>query len=478
MSLPKRLSRMALAAVTLFVASCAVGPDYVRPAAPVPIAYKEMAGWQPANPRDAIDRGAWWSVFNDPTLDSLERQIDIGNQNLRAAEASYREARAIVREARAGLFPTVSASSDAQRQRNSGLVRSLGTLEGSASWEIDLWGKVRREVESDIAAAQASAADLASIRLSAEAELATDYFELRHQDSLQRLLDRTVVAFQRALEITRNQYAAGVAARSDVVTAETQLQTTQASATAVGLQRAKLEHAIALLIGRPPAELTIDPGALQQQAPGVPASLPSTLLERRPDIAQAERQMQAQNALIGVQAAAFYPTLNLAAVIGFSGNSLGTLFSPLSQVWSLAASGGQLLFEGGARSAAMAAAHAGYDQSVATYRQTVLAAFQDVEDELASVAILARQLQAQTIGVQSARRAVEIALNEYRAGTQAYTTVVTAQATALTAEETALQIQADRLTATVSLIRALGGGWDSSQLPAANELARQPLASH
>lgn len=476
MSLLGNVGRAMAAVLVLSAAACDVGPDYVRPSAPVPANYKEMAGWQPARPSDAIDRGAWWSVFNDPVLDGLERQIDVGNQNLRATEAAYREARALVAEARAGLYPTLSGSSNIQRQRTAGasgagLTTSSGSLGGQVSWEIDLWGKVRRQVESNVAAAQGSAADLASVRLSAQAELATDYFELRLQDSLQRLYDETVAAYERTLRIIRNQYAAGVAAQLDVVTAQTQVETTRATAVAIALQRAKYEHAIALLIGKPPAELSIDRGTLAQQVPGAPASLPSTLLERRPDIAQAERQMQAQNALIGVQIAAFYPTLDLTMTL----STVGSPFSPLATVWSLAAAGGQVIFDGGARTAATAAAHASYDQSVASYRQTVLAAFQDVEDELASVAVLGRQHQAQLVAEQLARRAADIALNEYLAGTQNYTAVVTAQATAFTAQAATLQTQAGRLEAAVSLIRALGGGWDNTQLPDMTELRNHPL---
>jgi NodT family efflux transporter outer membrane factor (OMF) lipoprotein len=465
----------AFAAIAMSMAACAVGPDYRRPGAPTPAAYKEMRGWKTAHPNDAIDRGAWWSVFKDPILDDLERRIDIGNQNLRAYEAAYRQSKAVVREARASLFPTVTASQNVTRQKSSGVTANSATLEGSAGWDLDLWGKVARQVESDVANAQASAAELASIRLSAQADLATYYFELRYEDSLQRLLDATVAAYKRTLDITRNQYAAGTVGRSDVVQAETQLQTTQASAIAVGLQRAKYEHAIALLIGRPPADLTIKPAALPEQVPSVPVSLPSALLERRPDIAQAERQMRQQNELIGVQVAAFFPDVNLSATLGYLGNPASGLFSAANQIWSLAASASTTVLDGGARPAAVAEARAAYDQSVASYRQTVLAAFQDVEDQLASIRILARQRRAQAAAVKSAQRAVEIVLNEYRAGTQAYTAVVTAQATALSAEETALQIQQNRVTSTVALIKALGGGWESSQLPLAGKLKNQPL---
>jgi len=445
------------------LAGCAVGPDYQRPDAPTAAAFKELQGWSPARPADSVPRGPWWRIYQDPLLDQLEAGIDIGNQNLRAYEAAYRQARALVREARASFYPTLGVTGSGTRQRAGGKITTVPAVEGDLSWELDLWGKVRRQVESDEAAAQASAAELAATRLSAQAELATDYFELRYQDSLTRLLAETVEAYQRSLTITRNQYGVGVVSRSDVITAETQLKSAQASLIAAGIARAQYEHAIALLIGRPPSELTIPPAPLPEAVPAVPVGLPSALLQRRPDIAQAERTLQEQNALIGVKTAAYFPDITLSASFGYSGGS-GALFTLPNQVWSFAASGTQSLFDAGSRSAAVDAARAAYEQSVATYRQTVLTAFQDVEDGLSGLRILAEQARAQAEAVAAANEAVRITLNEYRAGTTTYTTVATAQATALTNQQTALQIQRDRLTTNVSLVRALGGGWSDDQL--------------
>lgn len=442
---------------------CVAGPDYVRPPAPVPAAYKELQGWTPARPADDIDRGAWWSIYDDPLLDELERRIDIGNQNLRTYEAAYRKARAVAAEARAAYFPTLSASGSATRERLTANTTSTKTTELNASWEIDLWGKVRRQVESDVAGAEAGAAELASIRLSAQAELATDYFELRTQDSLAALLAETVRAYERSLAITRNQYAAGVAALSDVITAETLLKTTQAGLIAAGVARAKYEHAIAILIGRPPADLSIPPGSLATAVPDVPVRVPSTLLQRRPDIAQAERTMQQQNALIGVETAAYYPSITLSADVGFLSAS-GALFELSRRMWLLAVSGTETLFDAGKRSAALQAARAAYEQAVANYRETVLSAFRDVEDNLSSLRILAEQAEVQAKAVALAKDAVQISLNEYKAGTVNYTTVATAQATALSNEQTALQIVQSRMTANVALIKALGGGWTDDLL--------------
>ena len=440
------------------LAGCTVGPDYQRPPAPVATAFKELKGWQPAQPMDTIDRGAWWSQFDDPVLDGLERQVDIGNQNLRAYEAAYRSALALVREARAGLFPTISAGPSVTGTRSGRSTSSSATADVTASWEPDIWGKVRRQVESQGAAAQASAADLANIRLSAQAELATDYMNLRYQDSLAALLQDTVNAYERSLAITQNQYAAGVAARSDIITAQTQLQATRAQLIEAQVARATNEHAIALLTGRAPADVTIAVGNLPANVPTPPVSVPSALLQQRPDIAAAERTMQQYNALIGVEVAAYYPTISLSGLVGAAGSPLSQLASTTSAIWTLAASGSQILFDGGSRAAAVDAARANYEQNVATYRQTVLAAFQSVEDALSTLRILQDQAVVQEQTVALARQAATIALNEYRAGTQNYTAVVTAQATALTAAESLLAIQQSRLVASISLVKALGGG--------------------
>ncbi|MEH3145863.1 MAG: efflux transporter outer membrane subunit [Methylobacterium frigidaeris] len=470
----------------LVLGGCLVGPDYSRPSVETPLAFKEggaPAGdpggprgpgrnWRPARPSDGADRGDWWRVFRDAQLDRLARLVDVDNQNLRAAVAAYRQSRALVQEARAQLLPTVVGAPTITRARTLGIERTTVSFLGTANWELDLFGRIRRQIESDVAAAQASAADLAALRLANQGELATAYFQLRYQDSLQNLLDRTVEAFRRSLAIVENQYAAGIAARSDVITAQTQLQTTQAQAIAVGLQRANLEHAIATLIGRPPSELSLPRNGLASRPPAVPVRLPSDLLERRPDIAVAERNVQAQSEQIGVAVAAFYPTVTLSASGGVTGGTGQALFSAASTVWSVTGAASQALFDGGARAAVLQAARAAYDVTVANYRQTVLTAFQEVENGLAGQRILARQAAAQEIAVLSSRRAVEIALNEYRAGTQNYTTVVTAQAIELNNEVTALQILLNRYTNAVALIRALGGGWDAASLPSGDELKR------
>ncbi|MBV9488252.1 MAG: efflux transporter outer membrane subunit [Verrucomicrobia bacterium] len=463
---------------------CSVGPNYHRPSAPVPSVYKEFKGWKVAAPNDAISRGAWWSMYRDATLDGLERQVNVSNQNLKQDEAAFQQARAEVREQQSGFFPSLTVTPQIQRQKSGGggaigsgrgaAVTSY-SLQGTATWEPDLWGKIRRNVESSVANAQATAAQLAAARLSTQAQLATDYFQLRYADSLKRLLDETVKSYQRSLEITKNQYAAGTAARSDVVNAEAQLLSARAAAIDVGVQRAQDEHAIALLIGKPPSEVSIPPAPLAERVPIVPAYVPSTLLERRPDIAEAERQMQRENALIGVQVAAYFPTVNLSAAFGYAGNPGTALFSASNQAWSLMAGASQTLFSGGQRAAAVAAARASYDQSVANYRETVLAAFQNVEDELASLRVLGQQVGVNQAAVQAARHAVEITLNEYQAGTVAYTTVITAQVTLLSAQQAALLVQENRLVASVALVQALGGGWDTTQLPRQQELQKLHL---
>jgi NodT family efflux transporter outer membrane factor (OMF) lipoprotein len=403
---------------------------------------------------------------------------------LKQDEAAYEEARAEVREQQSSFFPSLTVTPQIQRQKSGGGSIASGgrgaitsySLEGTATWEPDIWGKIRRSVEGSVANAQASAAQLAAARLSAQSLLATDYFELRFADSLKRLLDDTVKSFQRSLDITKNQYAAGTAARSDVINAEAQLLGAQAAAINVGVQRAQDEHAIALLVGKPPAEVSISPASLPERVPIVPTTVPSALLERRPDIAEAERQMQQENALIGVQVAAYYPTIDLSAVAGYAGNPATALFSASNQVWTLMASASETVLSGGGqRSAAVAAARAAYDQSVANYREIVLAAFQNVEDELASLRILGQQIGVDQAAVQAAQQAVEITLNEYQAGTVAYTTVITAQVTLLSDQQTALQVQENRLIASVALVQALGGGWDISQLPSPHELQKLRL---
>ena len=462
-----------IAAVLL--AGCMVGPDYRPARVDMPASFKEAPppGWKVATPGDNFDRGAWWDMFHDPVLDRLEREIEVSNQTLKQVEAQYREAAAQVALARSGLFPTLSASPGATRSSSGRSTLNTYSLQANAAWELDLWGRIRRLVESDVAAAQASAADVANARLSAQAALASDYFQLRASDSLQTLLDETVRQYQHTLQITQNQYDAGVAARSDVITAQTQLLTTQAQAINVGVARAQYEHAIAVLSGHPPSELTLPPGNLAGNIPPIPVAVPATLLERRPDIAAAERTMQQQNALIGVAIAAFFPVVDLTALYGYIGNPLGSLIEAANRVWSLGAAATQTLFAGGALTAQVVQARAGYDAAVAAYRQTVLTAFQQVEDALAGLRILGQEAVVQNQATAAAQQAVAIAVNEYQAGTQAYTTVITAQAIALGDEETVLTVQLDQLIDSVSMVTALGGGWTVAQIPDAD--AFQPL---
>jgi NodT family efflux transporter outer membrane factor (OMF) lipoprotein len=456
--------------------ACTVGPDYQRPDAPVPAEYKE-AGWKVGEPLDAIDRGAWWSIYKDPLLDDLEKQIDISNQNLKAAEGAFQQAEWIVAQARAGFFPTVDLNAGAQRSRTgggsssstgvgrSGFVTSTFSTSTSASWTPDLWGKIRRTVESDVANAQASAGDLASARLSAQGTLASDYLQLRMADELKRLLDAAASYYAESLRIARNQYLSGTTDQSAVSQAEAQLESTQAQAIAVAVTRAQLEHAIAVLIGKSPAEFSIPPTEAMIAVPGLPAEMPSTLLERRPDIAASERQMAAANAQIGVAVAAFYPDITLSADFGTSALTLNRLLATSSRFWSFGSNLVQTVFDAGARNAQVEQARAVFDQDVASYRQTVLTAFQQVEDQLAALRILAQQAEVQDKAVAAAFEAARIINNQYLAGTVAFTSVVVADQIALTNAETAVNIRQSRLVASAALIQALGGGWDTTQLP-------------
>ena len=452
----------------LALGACAVGPDYQKPEMQVPTAYKEQQGvWKPASPKTA-DAGPWWSIYNDPVLDGLMKQVSISNQNLKAAEAAYREAHALADAARAGLFPTVGVDTSATRSASGSPSKAANrfALSASASWEPDIWGNIRRNMESAEASAQASAADLAAARLSAQADLATDYFDLRVQDEQKRLLDETTEGYQDSLKITQNQYKAGIVAKADVMQAETQLKSAQANAINLGIHRAQLEHAIAVLTGKAPAEFSIEATKADAVIPDVPIEMPSLLLERRPDIAAAERQVAADNAQIGVAIGAFFPDITLSASYGFASAALSTLLKSASNVWSVGPALALTLFDGGARSAQVDVARARYDQSVATYRQTVLTSFQDVEDQLASSRILAQQATAENETVKSAEEAEKLTRNQYKAGIVPYTTVVVAEAASLSNQQSALNIRRDRLLASVSLIRALGGGWDVKNLEA------------
>jgi NodT family efflux transporter outer membrane factor (OMF) lipoprotein len=458
------------------VSACTVGPDYGRPDAPVPAQYKE-AGWKVGEPLDVIDRGAWWSIYKDPMLDDLEKQIDISNQNLKAAAAAFEQSEWIVAQARAGFFPTGDLNASAQRSRTgggsisstgagrTGFLSSTFSTSVSASWVPDLWGRIRRAVEGDVASAQASAADLASARLAAQGALASDYLQLRVSDELRRLLDAAAKYYAESLRITRNQYQSGTADQSAVSQAEAQLEATQSQAIATGVTRAQLEHAIAVLIGKPPAEFSIPPTEVIIAVPVMPPEMPSALLERRPDIAAAERLMAAANAQIGVFVAAFFPDITLSGNYGTSAVLLHRLLATSSRFWSFGSTLVQTIFDAGARSAQVEEARAVFDQDVANYRQTVLTAFQQVEDQLAALRILAQQADVQDKAVAAAFEAERIINNQYLAGTVAYTSVIVAQQTALADAETAVNIRQSRLVASAALIQALGGGWDAAQLP-------------
>jgi NodT family efflux transporter outer membrane factor (OMF) lipoprotein len=484
-------TRLAPLLIPLVATGCMVGPDYKRPAAIISPTFKELRpapGWQYAQPRLAeLPKGKWWEIYNDPLLNQLEQQVALNNQNVREYEARYRNARATINGVRAQLFPTLNGSLSFNRQssgtgsRSSGTIINYGqnTTRGdvtnttentyamglSASWDLDLWGKIRRQIQAQVTEAQASAADLANAALSYQAQLATAYFNLRYQDSLYDLLERNVTFYERSYQITKNQYDAGTADPTSLMQAKTQLEQTRAQAIATGINRAQYEHAIAILIGKPPADLSIPRGALSRVIPPVPVSVPAALLQRRPDIAAAERRMEEYNAQIGAALAAFYPDVKLTAAYSYSGDPVGTLVQVVNRIWSLGASATETLFQGGARTAAVREANTNYDYYTAIYRQTVLTALQNVEDQLSNLRILADQAAQQDIALKAANKAASISFNQYMAGTQIYTTVITAEVTALSNAETALQIQQSRMVDSVSLVEALGGGWNASSLP-------------
>ena len=469
---------IAVALAAALLSACTVGPDYVRPDAETPPAYKEMQGWKPAQPSDHAVRGSWWEAFNDPLLSDLVKQVSVSNQNLAQAEAQYRQARALVQSARSNYLPILSAGASADRSRSSANgtavnrgVRNNFSISADASWELDLWGLIRRGVESARAGAQASAADLESLRLSSQAELAQNYFLLRSLDSQKQILEDTVAAFQKNLQLTQNQYQAGIVPRADVVQAQTQLKNTQAQAIDIGVQRAQLEHAIALLVGKPASTFSIARAPLSAQPPSIPVGMPSELLERRPDIAAAERRMAAANAEIGIAKAAYYPSLTLFGSIGFQSDSLSDLISAPNRFWSLGPSLAQTLFDAGARRALTDQAIAAYDANVAFYRQTVLTGFKEVEDNLAALRLLEEEAAIQDEAVQSARLSVALTTNQYKAGLVSYLAVIVVQASALNIERTAVDLRNNRLAASIALYKALGGGWDASHLPTADEMA-------
>jgi NodT family efflux transporter outer membrane factor (OMF) lipoprotein len=475
------LTKLAAVAPLLFCTACAVGPNYKRPPAIVAPAYKEAppeafkeaqaAGLVQANPSDAFDKGKWWEIYKNPTLNALEEQVSINNQNVLAAESQFREAKTLVRVARAALFPTVSVNpsiSETHSGSTTGVAsttRSAFGLIFDASWEPDLWGNIRRGITSAAATAQATYGDLANAKLLYQSELASDFFMLHGLDNDADLLKRTAASYAEYLTLTRNRFAGGIASDLDVAQAETQLYGTESSLIELGVQRATFEHAIAVLTGKPPSELTIPVELLTSPPPAVPVGVPSELLQRRPDIAGAERRVASANEQIGIAMAAFYPTLTLGASAGFTGASLAKWFSLPSRFWSVGPSLAQTLFEGGRRRAVVAEEQAAYDVTVANYRQTALTAFQQVEDELSTLRILEEETAKVQDTVRAADRALTVSTAQYKAGTADYLVVITSQATLLTARRTEVDLLTRRLASSVSLVQALGGGWDASQLP-------------
>ncbi len=481
---------IAAGALALLTASCTVGPKYVRPSSPaspgfkepVPDSYKEMTGWKTGQPRDSVARGKWWEIFGDEDLNALEEQIDVNNQNIAQAEANYRGARAAVRTARAGLFPQVTADPTVTGARGSAnttttaLFRQptatpLINLRFDATWDADVWGKIRKTIEAGIETEQASAGDLENARLSLQAELALNYFQLHGLDAEKQLLDTTVAAYQKALDLTNNRYNQGVASQIDVVQARTQLEQTRAQSTDTLVVRNQLEHSIAIIIGKPPSELTIPVKVLKAPPPPIPVGIPSQLLERRPDIAANERRVASANAQVGVAQAAFYPDITLSAAGGIEGTSLVNLFTWPSRFWSIGPALSYTLLDFGKRQGALEQTQASYDAAVAVYRQNVLTAFQDVEDNLSTLRVLEQEAEQQAAAVTAAERSLELAINQYQGGITAYLQVITAQAIALSNESTAVQLLTKRMTACVSLIKAIGGDFNVSGLPAPKEIA-------
>jgi NodT family efflux transporter outer membrane factor (OMF) lipoprotein len=475
-----RSSVIVLAAAAL-VSGCAVGPAYQRPSAPEPAAYKELQGWVPAAPADALDRGPWWTLFNDPQLNQLAASVEVSNQNVAAAVAAYAQARALVAEQRASLFPTVSLNGSGTRSGTRGgsgkaTVDANGNIIGSAtgastasnsyrlslgtSWEPDVWGRLRAGVTAASANAQASAADLASARLSAQGELASDYLQLRAIDIARGILATTITGYQRVLTITTNRFNVGIVPHSDVFQAQTQLSSAQSDDLGLIRQRAQLEHAIAVLVGKTPSELAIAPlPQWQVMVPDVPVGVPSTLLQRRPDIAGAERRVAAANEQIGIARSAYFPSIGLNASLGTSASKVGDLFNVSNAAWSFGLSAAQTLFDAGATRARVEGARAAHEEAVARYRQTVLDAFAGIEDQLAATRILAQQQELQRQASEAADKVEQQVLNRYNAGQVSYSEVVQAQVTALNARRTLVQTQSDRQTTAVALIQALGGGW-------------------
>jgi NodT family efflux transporter outer membrane factor (OMF) lipoprotein len=472
----KAVGRVLMAITALQLTGCVVGPKYHPPAVEAPPAYKEVGDWKPAQPNDQNLGGEWWKVFQDPRLDALEPQVNVSNQNLKAAEAQFRQARAVLRYYRADYYPTVTAGLSATRTRTSahrpppssifnGITSNDFVLPMDISYQADVWGRVRKNVESYREQAQASAADLATVNLSMHADLAVDYFQARSLDAEEQLLNSTVKQYEQALELTESRFQGGIASEVEVEQAKTILQTTRAQAIDVGVLRAQYEHAVAILIGKPPAEFSLSPLPLTTPPPHVPISVPSELLERRPDIAAAERRVGAANAQIGVAKSAYYPLLDLSASGGFESSAIGTLINGPSGLWSIGLSAVGTVFDVGRRRSLNDQARAAYDYQVAAYRESVLTGFQQVEDNLAAVRILENEANVQDEAVAAAQHSLDLSITRYKGGVTSYLEVITAQNAALAAEVTAVNILGRRMANTVLLIQALGGGWDRSSLP-------------
>jgi len=487
-SSPKAAGRVLIAIAALQLTGCVVGPKYHAPAVQAPPAYKELGDWKPAQPNDQNLGGTWWTIFQDPQLDALEQQINVGNQNLKAAEAQYRQARAVLRYYRADYYPTVTAGLSATRTRNSanrpppnsifnGITYNDFVLPFDVSSQADVWGRVRRNVESYREQAQASAADLATVNLSMHADLALDYFQARSLDAEEQLLNSTVKQYEQALELTESRFQGGIASEVEVQQAKTILQTTRAAAIDVGVLRAQYEHAVAILIGKPPAEFSLPPLPLTVPPPHVPISVPSELLERRPDIAAAERRVASANAQIGVAKTAYYPLINLSASGGFESSVITTLVNGPSGLWSIGLSAVGTVFDVGRRRSLNDQARAAYDFQVDVYRENVLTGFQQVEDNLAAVRILEDEAKVQDEAVAAAQRSLELSTTRYKGGVTSYLEVITAQNAALVDEVTAVNILGRRMASTVLLIQALGGGWERSTLPERPECCGKLVSS-
>ena len=480
---------IALVYAALLLQGCNVGPKYNRPSVQSPATFKEvtpedlkkMDGWKVAEPKDTELHGKWWEIFGDPELNALEEQVSVSNQNVAAAFANFMAARAIVRQARSQYYPTVTVGPSILREHqpstsvnstasSSGRTFASFVLPFDATWTPDLWGRVRNTVKANVSNAQVSAADLENTKLTAQAELAVDYYELRGQDSLKELLDSTVVVFQQSLDLTKVLYETGIDSDEAVAQAETQLNTTRAQATSLGIARAQFEHAIALLVGQPASTFSIPVAPLKVPPPAIPFGVPSQLLERRPDIAAAERQMAQANAQIGVARAAYYPTVTLSASGGLESTSISQWFTWPSRFWSIGPTASQTLFDAGLRRATVEQFRAQYDASVANYRQDILVAFQQVEDNLAALRILSEQIQQQGEAVKSAQRVVTLATDRYRLGIDPYLNVIVAQASLLSNQQTDVSLRVQQITASVQLMEALGGGWDVSRLPTPQQI--------